>query len=109
VATLGHRCNVTLLIQSDDVRRKSATYYGRVAFGIVVRLLVEALSGAYVRGVQRVTSICSFDVNAWNVKGEMPPGHARVRDDARALDPAVRHTRRRCLWSEVRCERMIYG
>ena len=85
-----------LLIRSDDVRRKSATYYGRAAFGVVVRSLVEALLGACVRGVQRMASICRCCVNARNVKGEMPPGHARVRG-ARAPDPVVRHTRRRYL------------
>ena len=86
-----------LLIRSDDVRRKSAAYYGRAALGVVVRPLVEGLSGAYVRGVQMMTSACRLYVNAWNVKGEMPPGRARARGGAYALDPAVRHTRRRYL------------
>jgi len=83
--------------QSDDARRKSATYYGRAAFWVVVRSLVESLSGVYVRGVQRMVSICRCYVNAWDVKGEVwrPPGHARVRGGARAQDPVVRHTRRK--------------
>lgn len=83
-----------LLIRSDDARRKSGTYYGRTAFGVVVRSFLEALSGVYVRGVQRMASICRCYVNEWDVKGETPPGHARVHDGGRALDPVVRHTRR---------------
>ena len=48
-----------------------------------------------------MTSVYMRRVNVWNVKGEKLPGHARGRGDARAQDPVVRRTRKRCLWRKV--------
>jgi len=89
------------LIRSDDVRQKFPTYFARRAFGAAVRSLVEKLSGGYVREVHWMTSVYMRRVNVWNVKGEKLPGHARGRGDARAQDPVVRRTRKRCLWRKV--------
>ena len=97
VATLDDRCNVSPLIRSGDVRQKSAAYYARRAFGVVVGSPFGGLRGEYVREVHRTLSGCRCHVNERNVKGETPPDHARVRGGGGVLGPVVTRRRKRYL------------
>lgn len=56
-----------------------------------------------------MTSVCKCRVNVWNVKGRMLPGHGHARDDAGAVDPVVRRTKKRCLWRKVSDEWIEQG
>ena len=97
VVTLGDRYNGSPSIRSGGVRQKFAAYCVPRVVGVVVVSLFEGLRGGCVRGVHMRMSVRRCRVNGWNVKGEMPLDHARVRDGAGVLDPVARRTRKRCL------------
>ena len=100
------RCNVMSLIQSDGVRQKYVVHCEWRGFWVAVGPLPEELRGEYFRGVHRTTSVCRCQVNPWNVEGEMFLDHARARGGGGALDPVVRHTKRKCLRGKVDGERL---